>query len=535
MARPATHPRRLPNRAAALGATALVVLVGALDLAPLPASARPALPSTAATSPAEGAQPAELWVDPVHGHNTNTGADRAHALRTLGAAWSRVPSRLAPAGVRIRITPGVVPFGSIRNGWLEGNHGTADAPITIEAADGPGTVTIDGGLNIHDVAHLTFDGLRFRAGGGHPAASDSAVHLERGDHVRFRRVRIEAGANMHEGLKVNQSQHVEVEDANISGSYENPVDFVAVQHGHVLRSNIHHGEDWCMYAKGGSSHLVIAGNRFHHCGTGGFSAGQGTGFEFMTSPWLHYEAYGIEVVNNIVHDTDGAGLGVNGGFDILLAHNTLFRVGARSHVIEVVHGGRGCDGDTTTCSALNAAGGWGPSSGDAGQVIPNRHVYVLNNLVENRAPFRSQWQQFDLRGPVDPPAGSNVPDPAFGDDDVRIAGNVIWNGPVDHPLGIEGSTACTDANPTCNEAQLRGDNLINAVEPRLVRPGRAPRDFRLRGGAVAGATHAVIPPAIWSDAPTRPDVRGLGGPWSDAVRFTRSGAARTASSPPGAY
>lgn len=240
-------------------------------------------------------------------------------------------------------------------------------------------------------------------------------------------------------------------------------------------------------------------------------------------------------MNNVVHDIEGAGLGVNGGFDVLLAHNTLFRVGARSHVIEVVHGGRGCDGDTDSCATLNAAGGWGPVAGDLGQVIPNRHVYVLNNLVVNPAGSPSRWQHFDLRGTVDAPAGSNVPDPAAGDDDLRIAGNVIWNGPADHPLGIEGSSACAEANPTCNEAQLRRDNLINEVEPRLVRPGRAPRDFRLRGGTVTGASLASIPPAIWSDAPSRPDVRSLGGPWSDAVLSTRSGSARTASSPPGAY
>ena len=60
---------------------------------------------------------------------------------------------------------------------------------------------------------------------------------------------------------------------------------------------------------------------------------------------------------------------------------------------------RGCDGDAERCGPRNAAGGSGPSSGDLGQVIPNRHVYVLNNLIENPAPYRSPWQQFDVRGP----------------------------------------------------------------------------------------------------------------------------------------
>lgn len=537
-----TGRRRAAHPARVLGTLALVAATVAVAVGAGPSAARAVANGVVlgmadtASRPSASAPPTVLWVDPVRGRDRDTGADRRHALRTLGEAWARVPD--APAtggGVRIRITPGVVPYGSVRNGWLEGHHGSAAAPISIEAAEGAGTVTIDGGLNVYDVAHLSFVGLRFVAGGGHPAASDVALHVERADHLTLRRVWVTAGHDLHEGLKVNQSQHVYVEDSTIAGSYENPVDFVAVQYGHVLRSNIHHGDDWCMYAKGGSAHLVIAGNRFHHCGTGGFSAGQGTGFEFMTAPWLHYEAYGIEFVDNVVHDTDGAGMGVNGGFDVLLAHNTLYRVGARSHVIEVEHGGRGCDGDTGTCRAHRDLGGWGPASGDIGQVIPNRHVYVLNNVVENPAPFRSKWQQFDLRGPVHPPTGANVPDPSHGDDDLRIAGNVIWNGPRTHPLGIEGSTACTDENPTCNAAQLRRDNRINTVEPRLVHPGSAPRDFRLVGGAVAGATLAPVPPAIWSDAPSRPDLRDSGRPWSDAVRFTRSGEPRTASSPPGAY
>jgi hypothetical protein len=67
-----------------------------------------------------------------------------------------------------------------------------------------------------------------------------------------------------------------------------------------------------MYEKGGSAYFQVEGNEFYDCGTGGFTAGQGTGFQFVVAPWLHYEAYNIKVINNIIHSTDGAGLGVNG-------------------------------------------------------------------------------------------------------------------------------------------------------------------------------------------------------------------------------
>ena len=60
----------------------------------------------------------------------------------------------------------------------------------------------------------------------------------------------------------------------------------------------------------------------------------------MSAPWLHSEAYDMSFTNNIVYDTEGAGIGVNGGFNILMANNTLYRVGSRSHVIEVGFGSR---------------------------------------------------------------------------------------------------------------------------------------------------------------------------------------------------
>lgn len=114
---------------------------------------------------------------------------------------------------------------------------------------------------------------------------------------------------------------------------------------------------------------------------------QSTGFEFMTPPWLQYEAYDIKVgwrrwlpvaalanamarhtrvlllpahlasmplflphphpqfINNIIHDIEGAGFGVWGCYDCMLAYNTLVRVGSRSQVIEIVFGERSCDGE----------------------------------------------------------------------------------------------------------------------------------------------------------------------------------------------
>jgi len=480
----------------------------------------------------------DLWLDPVRGDDAGSGADRGQAIRTLGEAWRRIPATAPPAsqgGTRVQIVPGTVPFDSIPNNWYEGRHGSAASPIVIQAADGPGTVTIDGGMNMLDVSYLYLIGLTFVAGGGHPAASDTVVHGERVDHLLLSRTTLIGdrgeAADMKESLKVNQSRNVYVEDSEISGGWDNPIDWVGVQYGHIVANRVHHGGDWCAYVKGGSAHVRVEGNELSNCGTGGFTAGQGTGFEYMQSPWLHYEAYGVEFVNNIVHDVEGAAFGANGGYNILFAYNTAYRTGRRSHVVEVGHGGHGCDGEVDRCAAHNLEGGWGPNgSGEEQPVIPSKHIGIYNNLIVNPDNLPSQWQQFAIAGQHGVPTGWNLIGPSRVDDDLRIRGNVIWNGPTSHPLGVEDTDACRPTNPTCNVDQLRRDNAVNTLRPHLIDPDHG--DYRLTSPVAAPAF--VVPAATWADAPTRPDVRSMPYTWSDAVTHTRSGDVRNLPGNPGA-
>jgi len=115
--------------------------------------------------------------------------------------------------------------------------------------------------------------------------------------------------------------------------------------------------------QGGSAYLFVGRNKIHDCGTTGFGAGQSTGLQYMTPPWFHYECMDVKFVNNVLHDIDGAGFGVWGAYNILMAHNTLYRVGRRSHTIEIIFGFRTCDNDGISykCAAYVADGAWGPS------------------------------------------------------------------------------------------------------------------------------------------------------------------------------
>lgn len=463
---------------------------------------------------------ADIWVDPVAGDDAAAGASRAAPLRTLAEAWRRVPARTPLVqGVRINLVAGTYSEMDVPGYW-ESRHGSFAAPIILRAADGAGSARLPA-VNIYDCRFLYLDGLEITAGGG------DVVHLESCSHVLLRDTTIRgtgdiaAYAAPQEALKANQCQYVYIENCDISGAWDNAVDFVAVQHGHVVGSRIHRAGDWAMYAKGGSAYLTITGNEFFAAGTGGFTAGQGTGFEFMVSPWLHYEAYGIEFTNNVIHDTAGAGIGVNGGYNILMAHNTLVGVGGRSHVIEAVFGGRSCDGDRAACAARLAAGGWGTAVVGAEEPIPNRNVFIVNNLVVNPDGAASRWQQFAVAGPRTPSATSNVPSPARADDNLLIAGNVIWNGPADHPLGIEADQLA---------AAIAAANTINTLRPQLVDPARG--DYRVAAGVPLPAAVAV-PTFVWSDAPTRPAIPA--GTSDTSVLYDHRGAPRSGPQVAGAF
>ena len=474
----------------------------------------------------------DVWVDPVSGNDANSGSDRTTALRTLTEAWNRTPQGVtfSSTGYRIQLVAGDYPRDSVPV-YFESRWGTQQYPLIIQAADGRGTANLHGDMNVYNTRYLyliDFDII--------PVPAGDAFHCERCDHVLMRGMELDGGAGheAHETIKMNQSQYIYIEDSNVHSTYENAVDFVSVQYGHIRRNKLHDGDDWCIYLKGGSAYFIVEGNEIYNCGTGGFSVGQGTGFEYMQTPWLHYEGYEVKFVNNIVHNTQGAGFGVNGGYNVLFAHNTLYRVGSRSHVIEVVHGRRSCDGDSATCSLNNTAGGWGPRDGGVGDYpIPNRNVYIFNNIVYNPAGFQSAWTHFFIQGPESSPAGSNIPDPSLVDTNLRVRGNLIYNGPSDLPVGAEGGDAgCQPSNPTCNGSQLVAENSINVLTPQLENPEGL--DFRpISGSNVYGVTAYAIPSFSGGDRESTPEAPQ--GNLSNAVPSDYSGSARIGSAVVGAY
>ncbi len=455
----------------------------------------------------------DLWVDPVNGDDSRPGTTRGTALRTLAEAWARVPqgTTFTTTGYRIRLAAGDYPE-SFLPGYMESRHGTFQYPVVIESADGPLSARLHGYLNIFDTRYLYLIGLDIVTDPGY-GGGGNAIHVEQGDHILLHRVRLSGFDGTRnqpqETLKVNQSQHLYVEHSDIGGATWFALDFVAVQHGHIVGNRIHHAGDDGLVLKGGTAYLRVDGNVVHDCGVVGITAGQGTGFEFMVSPWIHYEAYDLKITNNVIRETQNAGLAVRGGYNILMAYNTLYRVGLSTTsggpLLLVAHGERSCDQDAAACLARHTLGGWGPTVvGAAATPIPNRNVFAYNNIFWNPAPAQTRWGHFDIAGPATAAAGTNVTNPVRADDGARIRGNLIWDGPADHPLGIEDPGAgCQPGHPTCNATQLRADNGIHTAEPELYAP--AAGDFHpTADGNVIQATTFVMPDFAGGDRPSPP-------------------------------
>jgi hypothetical protein len=520
---------------------------------PVPATSAP-LPTTAY----QIGEPVltELYLSPDGDDNNNDGLSASSPLRTLTAAWDRIPAgaTLTRTGYRINLLPGTYPCEPAEpencQNYFAGRHGTFQFPIILWAINGPGTVTIRGGFDLSNMSYLYLMDMTLAGGMPLPTnqSGNNLLHLANMDHVLLSGMTLTGPAcdndscnNLQEVLKVNQAQYFYVENSTIGGAWHSSVDYFSVQYGHFLNNTVHTAGQWCMYVKGGTAFQRLEGNKFHHCQLG-FQAGQSSNLAVMEPPWVHYEAYDIKFVNNVLNNIPGVGLSVSGGYNILFAYNTLYQVGTAADpgypLIQAVQGERGCIATDEildplpVCEALLAQGGWGPAVlTDNLAVIPNRNVYILNNLIYNPAPARTLYTHLYIATPLDLPAGfQNLPDPVPADDNLVIAGNLIWNGPFDQPLGVEESTGCASFNPTCSPAQLLADNIINSLEPQLVDPDHS--DYRpLPGGNVYGAVTVPIPDFSWEAfSPTIP-----AGILSNAVESDRLGNPRTDYGPPGAY
>ena len=470
----------------------------------------------------------DVWIDPVAGNDSNTGASRDRALRTIAEAWRRIPANQPfTTGYRFLLTRGTYPTNAMPNFW-DDRVGTFQFPVILQSVDGRGAAVLGGDINSSGLKYFYIIDVNIT-----PSPARDALHFERSDYILLRGVTLNGGNRQaHETLKINQSQHVYIEDSDISGAGDNAIDFVAVQYGHILNTKIHNAGDWCVYTKGGSAQIRLEGNEIYNCGVGGYLAGQGTGVQYLVAPWIHYEAYDIKFVNNVIHDTGTAGMGVNGGYNILMAHNTLYRVGVglggnrADHVFEANFGGRACDpgDDRVNCPAIKALGAWGSSDAEESP-IPNKNIFVYNNLFVNPAGTSAPYL-IQVAAPRAARAGSGLTGTLYADTNLQFKGNVIVDSSQD--IGVGEGTGCGPSGSTCNPSQLRRDNQFTSTQVRFVNAAQG--DFRLADAT--GLAAIAIPSFAGGDrSPSNVPVGEL----ANSISTDRSGTTRVNGGAMGAY
>jgi hypothetical protein len=183
------------------------------------------------------------------------------------------------------------------------------------------------------------------------------------------------------------------------------------------------------------------------------------------------------------------------------------------------------------CQPLLNLGGWGTLA-DEDQFIPNRNIFIYNNIVYNPIGTSPLNQIFDIRGPVIPPVGSGAPNPARSDQNLIIRGNVIWVQPAHVLLGVEDpGQGCQPSNSSCNATQLVADNSINTLEPQFA--DSAHSNFHpLLNSNLLNATTYTIPAFAGGDLPT---VGIPAGTLVNLVTQDYNRISRTTTSPPGAF
>lgn len=449
--------------------------------------------SLAVVAPAAAAVPGEpslqpggrtVYVSSLRGSDSAPGT-RARPLRTVTAAWARVPmSRALARPYTIVLLAGRWTAAQTPNYW-ESRWGTSRAPVILRA-ERPGSATLPA-VNMFDVRWLVVDGVMF-------SDQFDLFHCERCRHVLIERSHFEGSQQLLDTVKFNQSSWVFLRGNRIRGASMNPLQFVAVQHGAVTGNELSNGGDWCAYVKGGSADIVIANNRVHDCVTGGLLAGQGSGLQFMVPPFDQYEAYGIVITGNWIWRIRGAGVGVNGAANVAIVNNHLWDTGATSHTVEIDYGLRTCDGQPgdpgrSLCQRYLDQGAWGTTRVDDGtnQVrIPNLTITVAGNVIAN--PRQQGDELLDIPGPFSGPSqsGSGL-GRVRADRGLRIYHNLFAVG-KGLPNGTDNCTA-----PDC--AALRSRNTV--TDPSNPFRAAAHGDLTLTRPWVT----ATVPAFVWSGFP----------------------------------
>ncbi|MEY2847060.1 MAG: hypothetical protein RL076_2606 [Chloroflexota bacterium] len=462
----------------------------------------------------------DIWVDPLLGDDTADGRTPATAVQHLGTAWERIPTTqpLTQSGYRIMLQPGNYDATHIPPDFSQ-RTGTPQYPIELVATQ-PDSVTFTAPVHFTDVAYVYIRDIAV------VVTDTPALRCTDCHHFLVTASSMQGG-----GIVITRSHAVYVEDSQIARSPAAGIHYSAVYDSHIQNTHITQTQTACIQLNAGSAMIRVEANTLTACGTHGVVMGPGSTLESMRSPWIHYDAYDVTVANNVITATTRAGIGIYGAYNALVAFNTLYDVGGTETAIEIGHAQRTCAGQTSpglpSCSAQLARRGWGTTdTTSSGEAIPNRNVFIYNNIVVNPVTTQNQ-AHFRVAAAVTPGSYSGIANPSRADDGLRIVGNILWNGASTLPLGVSPNSGCADSHPTCTAAQLQSMNHINTTTVTFV-------DVAVANMRLQHTVPTAVPiPALPDQRPLIPRPP-LAQP-SDAIIRDMHNALRLSGSFPGAY
>jgi Ca2+-binding RTX toxin-like protein len=206
--------------------------------------------------------------------------------------------------------------------------GTPDAPIWLVSADGPQAAHIVAkdarlstiqGLGVDNVVVQNFsieggkNGIQFSLSGTDFANTVRNIVVQGNTITK----------SLEDGVKISQGINVHVLDNRIVGAGDQGVDFVAVNQSVIARNEVIGTKGVAgIFAKGGSTDVLIADNFVKGSGMDGITAGGWTTKKFMW-PGINYEARNVTITGNVVEDVPLRAVSVLGAQNTVVSKNVL--------------------------------------------------------------------------------------------------------------------------------------------------------------------------------------------------------------------
>jgi len=383
----------------------------------------------------------------LHVHPQGDDARGTGTHETPFGTVTRAMRDVAP-GTRILLAPGRhAPIGSIRD-----LRGEPDAPIAIIGAEGSiidGRLTdeVIAGLHLSNPSYVVLEGLTVENAYPHGISIDDGGDYStpagpvilRGLVLR----NIGRGKN-NDCLKLSGVDDFQVLESEFENCDEGEaIDMVGCHRGFISGNTFRKTPLTAVQTKGGSSDIVIHGNRFIEVTARSVNMGGHTGDPYFRPLDAPYEAARIHVLSNIFYRSGDTAIAFTGCIECLAAHNTI--IDPQGHIVRLL------------------------------EEHPDRAIgrdgRFLNNLVTFEA---HEVGEFVAAGP-------NSNSKAF-----TLAGNLLYARDTDALVEVNQAS-----NPAVEQAS------IATKKPNFVDP--ASGDYRLRSGSPAMVSELNIPELMLTD------------------------------------